>query len=98
MHSPGHLLLTLGADFTTHGFLFMAATYQFIKCFSHVMNPQEPFLTYQLIAVSLHGFSLHPAAVYISDLVEHMILLPKRKIHPDIIWRSLHARPQDTCA
>ena len=27
MHPLGHLLLRIGADFTTHGFLFKAATY-----------------------------------------------------------------------
>ena len=47
LHPPGHLLLTLGDVLTTHGFLFMAATYQFLECSSHVLNPQEPFLTYQ---------------------------------------------------
>ena len=82
MHPPEHLLLTLGDDFTTHGFMLMAATYQFLECSSH---PQEPFLTYQLTSVALHGSSLHPAIVYISDLVEHIILLPKRNIPPDII-------------
>ena len=30
LHPPGHLLLTLGDDFTTHGLLFMAAKYQFL--------------------------------------------------------------------
>ena len=85
MHLPGHSLLTLGAIFTTHGFLFMAATYQFLESFSHVLNPQEPFLTYQLTSVALHGSSLHSVAVYIYDLVEHIILLPKRNIPPDIM-------------
>ena len=84
LHPPGHLLLTLGADFTTHDFLFMAATYQFLECSSHSLNSQEPFLTFQLTSVALHGSSLHPAAVYISDLVEDIILLPKR-IPPDIM-------------
>ena len=79
------MLLTIGAVFTTHGFLFMATTYQFLDCYSHVMNPQEPFLTYQLISVALHGSSLHLPTVYISDLVEHIILLPKRRIPPDIM-------------
>ena len=74
MHTPGHFLLTLGVIFITHGFLFMDATYQFIECLSHVMNPQEPFLTYQLTLVALHGSSIHLAAVYISDLVEHILL------------------------
>ena len=36
LHLPEHLLLTLGDDITTHGFLFMAATYHFIECYSHV--------------------------------------------------------------
>ena len=98
MHPSGHLILTLGAVFTTHGFLFMAETYQFLECFSHVLNPQEPFLTYQLISISLHGSSLHPATVYISDLVEHIIILAKRKIPPDIMMDILHARTYTTCA
>ena len=85
MHPPGHLLLTLGDVLTTHGLLFMSATYQFLGCSSHVLNPQEPFLTYQLTSVALHGSSLHLTAVYISDLVEHIILLPKRKILPEIM-------------
>ena len=33
LHPLGHLLLNIGADFTTHGFLFKAATYQFLECF-----------------------------------------------------------------
>ena len=69
LHPPGHLLRILGAIFTTHGFLFMAATYQFLEFSSHGLNPQENFLTCQLILVSLHGSSLHRAVVYISDLV-----------------------------
>ena len=89
MHLPGHLLLTLGVVLTTHGFLFMAETYQFLECSSHFLNPQEAFLTYQLTSVSLHGSSLHPAAVYISDLVENIILLPKRKITPEIMMKRL---------
>ena len=55
LHPPGHLLLTLGDTFTTHGLLFMAEKYQFLDCSSHGLNPQEPFLTYQLISVALHG-------------------------------------------
>ena len=88
LHPLEHLLLTLGDDFTTHGFLFMAATYLFIECPSHVLTPQEPFLTYQLTSVALHGSSLHPTTVYISDLVENIIILPKRKIPPDIMMES----------
>ena len=88
LHLPKHLLLTLGADFTTHGLLFMDVTYQFLDCSSHVLNPKEPFFTYQLTLVSLHGSSLHPVAVYISDLFEHIIIIPKRKIPPDIMMES----------
>ena len=39
LHPPGHMLLTLGDDFTTHGFIFMATPYHFIECSSHVLNP-----------------------------------------------------------
>ena len=84
LHPPGHLLLTLGVVFTTHGFLFMATTYHFLECSSHGLNPQEIFLTYQLISVALHGSNLHLETVYIYYLVEHIILLPKRKIPLDI--------------
>ena len=42
MHLLGHLLLRIGADFTTHGFLFKDATYQFPECSTHDSNPQEP--------------------------------------------------------
>ena len=45
MHPLGHLLLIIGADFTTHGFLFKAATYQFLECSTHGSNPQEPLLS-----------------------------------------------------
>ena len=48
-------------------------------------NPQAPFLSYQLISVALHGSGFHPTAVYISDLVEHTILLPKMNIPPYIM-------------
>ena len=85
LHPLGHLLLTLGDVLTTHVFLFMDATYHFIECSSHSLNSQEPFLTFQLTKVALHGSSLHPTAVYISDLVEHIIILPKKNIPPDII-------------
>ena len=85
LHPPKHLLLTLGDYFTNNGLILMDETYHFIDLSSHVLNPQEPFLTYKLILIALHGSSLHPAVVYISDLVEHIILIPKRKIPPDIM-------------
>ena len=98
LHPPGHLLITLGDDFTTHGFLFMAETYHFLEHSSHVLNPQEPFFTYQLISVALHGSSLHPTVVCISDLVEHIILLPKRNIPPDIMMeRFTYQAPGYLC-
>ena len=66
------------------------------------MNYQALFLSYELISIALHTFSFHPAAVYISDLVEHILLLPERKIPPEIIfyfgWISSHDRPRDTYA
>ena len=40
LHLPGHLLLTLGDDFTTHGFLFKADIYHIIGCSSHGSNFQ----------------------------------------------------------
>ena len=88
MHPPGHFLLTLGDVFNTHGLLLMAETYHFLECYSHGLNPQEPFLTYQLISAALHGSSLHPTAVYIFDLVEHISLLRKSKITPDIMMEG----------
>ena len=95
MHPLGHLLLRIGADFTTHGFLFKAATYNFLEFSTHGLNPQEPFLSLQMISAAIHGFSFHHATVYISDSVECIVLLPKWNIPPDIFiyfgFRGSHA-------
>ena len=87
LHPHGHLLLRFGADFTTHGLLFKAATYQFLECSTHGLNPQEPLLSLQMISVALHGSSFHRAAVYVSDSVECIVFLPKWKIPPDIFTK-----------
>ena len=84
LHPLGHLLLKIGADFTTHGLLFKAATFQFLECSTHGSNPQEPLLSLQMISATRHGSIFHRAAVYISDSVECIVLLPKWKIPPDI--------------
>ena len=84
LHPLGHLLLRIGDDFTTHGFLLKAETYQFLECSSHGSNPQEPLLSLQMISATLHGSSFHHAALYISDSIECINLLPKWKIPPDI--------------
>ena len=102
LHPPGHLLLTLGADFSSHGLMFKAEIYQLFGCSSHGLNYQSLFLSNQLISVALHGSSFHPTTLYIYDLVEHILLLPKRKIPPDIIilfgFRGSHAQLQDVAA
>ena len=85
LHFLGHLLLTLGADFTSHGLMFKAEIYQLLGFSSHDLNHQSLFLSHQLISVALHGSSFHFATVYVPDSVEHIPLLPKRKISPDII-------------
>ena len=87
LHPLGHLLLIFGADFTTHGLMFKAATYQLLECSTHGSNPQEPFLSLQMILATLHGSSFHRAAVYISDPVECIVILPKWKIPPDIFTK-----------
>ena len=84
LHPLEHLLLTLGDDLTTHGLIFMAETYHFVECSSHGLNPQALLLSYQLISVALHGSNFHPAAVYVPNSFEHILLLPKRKIPPNI--------------
>ena len=43
LHSLGHLLLTLGADFTSHGLLFKDAIYQFLGFSSQGSNSQSIF-------------------------------------------------------
>ena len=85
MHFPGHLFLRLGADFTSHGLIFKATTYNFLGFTSHGSNSQEFFLCHQLISIALPGSSFHLAAVYVLDSIDHIPLLPKRKIHPEII-------------
>ena len=85
MHLSGHLLLTLGADINSNGFLFKATIYQFLGCYScHGLNYQELFLCHQLISIALHGSSFHHVTVYIFYSIEYIILLPKSKIPPDI--------------
>ena len=84
LHPLGHLHLTLGDNFTTHGFLFKDETYHFLECSSHGSNPQLIFLSYKLISVALHGSCFHPVDVYVPYLVEHIIILPKRNIPLDI--------------
>ena len=61
LHPPGHLLLTLGDDFSSHGLMFKDSIYHFIGCSSHGSNSQEPLLSHQLISAALHGFSFHCA-------------------------------------
>ena len=102
LHPPEHLLLTLGADFTTHGLLFKATTYQFLECSTHGSNPQEPLLSLQMISATLHGSSFHHAAIYISDSVECIVILPKWKIPPEIFFYfgfiGSHAQSRDATA
>ena len=85
MHFPGHLILTLGADFTSHGLMLKDVIYHFFGSSSHGSNSQVPFLSHQLISVALHGSSFHPTTVYVLDSIEHIVLIPMRKIPPNII-------------
>ena len=64
MHSPGHLSLTLGADFNSHGLMFKASIYQFLWFSSHGSNSQALLLPYQLISVALHGSNFHSTCLY----------------------------------
>ena len=85
LHSSRHFLLTLGVDFNLDGLMFKAEIYQFLGFSSHDLNHQSLFLSHQLISVALHGSNFHLAAIYVPDSVEQSLLLPKRKIPPDII-------------
>ena len=82
--------------------MFKAPIYQFLGFSSHGSNFQACFLSHQLISVALHGSSFHLAAVYVPDLVEHILLLPKMNITPEIIslfgFRISHAQFQDVAA
>ena len=64
--------------------MFRDGIYNFLGCSSHGLNFQKLLLSHQLVSAALHGSSFHCAAIYNSDLVEYIILLPKRKIPPDI--------------
>ena len=82
--------------------MFKAAKYNFIECSTHGSNPQEPFLSLQMISVALHGSSFHRAVVYIFDSVECIVILPKWKIPLEIFiyfgFRGSHAQSQDAAA
>ena len=102
MHLPGHLLLTLGVAFTSHGLIFKDEIYHFLGFSSHGSNSHERFLSYQLISVALHGSNFHPAVVYVPDSFENILLLPKWKIPPEIFiyfgFIGSHAQSQDAAA
>ena len=55
-----------------------------------------------MISAALHGSSFHRVAVYISDSVECIVILPKWKIPPDIFiyfgFIGSHAQSQDAAA
>ena len=85
LHLPRHLLLTLGADFNSHGLMLKDEIYHIFGFSSHGSNSQAIFLSHWLISVALHGSNFHLATVYVPDSVEHIPLLPKRKIPLDII-------------
>ena len=85
LHSHGHFLRKLGADFTSHSLMFKDEIYQFFGFSSHGSNSQAPLLSHQLILVSLHESSFHLVAIYICDLVEDILLNKKNKINPKII-------------
>ena len=102
LHLPRHLILTLGADFNSHRLFFKASIYHFIGCSSHGSNSQEPLLSLLMISAALHWSSFHRVTTYISDSVECIVLLPKRKIPPDIStlfgFMGSPAHNQDTVA
>ena len=85
LHSPGHLLLTPGADFNSHGLMFKGAIYKLLGFTSHGSNSQAILLSHRLISIALHGSSFHLVVVYVPNSVEHTPLLPNRKIKPGII-------------
>ena len=85
LQSPRHLLLTLGADFTSHGLMFKDEIYHLLGFSSHGSNSQGLFISHQLISIALHGSSFHLAAVYVPDSVEHILLHPKGNVPPDLI-------------
>ena len=65
--------------------MFKAAIYRLLGFSSDGSNSQALFLSHQLISVALHGSNFYLADVYVPNLVEHFLLLPKRKIPLDII-------------
>ena len=85
MHSLGQFLLTYGADFTSLGSIFKAATSQLLGFTSHGSNSQAVLLAHQFTSVSLHGPIIYYGVVYVSDLVEKIHVLPRKKITPSII-------------
>ena len=85
LHSLGHFLITLGAEFNSHGLMFKDEIYQFLWFSSHGLNSQAPFLSHYLISIALHGSSFHLAVVYALVSVENILLLPKRRVPLEII-------------
>ena len=84
MHLPGQFLLTSKDDFTSHGSMFKATTSQLLGFTLHGSNSQALLPFYQIISVALHGPIIYYANVYDPNQVEHIPLLPKKNIPPDI--------------
>ena len=83
--------------------MFKDEIYQFLGCSSHGSNSQAPFLSLHMISAALHGSNFHRATIYISNSVEDIILLPKRKIPLEIsnlfgFMGSPAQKNQDTAA
>ena len=85
LHSLGHLLLTFGAQFTSHGSMFKDEPSQLLGFTSHGLNSQALFLFCQTILVSLHGPIIYYATAYVLDSVDQIHVLLKKKIPPNII-------------
>ena len=79
-HSIGHLFNLSGVDFISIGSKFKSSHHIGID-----YNSQGPsvFLSHHWISVVLHGPSFHHVVVL--DPGEHISLLPKKKIPPEII-------------
>ena len=84
LHSLGCLILSFGVGCTSHALKHKVHQDSFV-CDSNIkMNEHSMFLFCQIILVALHGLRIYYIVFYVPNQVEHIPLLPKRKISPEI--------------
>ena len=78
------MILPFGAESTSHGLKYQSHQDSFEIHFKIKLNAHSLLPFCHIISLSLHGPINSYADVYVADQLEHIPLLPKNNIPPDI--------------